>query len=186
MQQVELSSSETDEALAERARRGEREAETALVRRLYPAVHALASRLLRGTDSARDATQEAFLRAFARLGQFDGRHRFCAWIFKILVNHVRDERRRAGRVVSAELAPDDWTDPGPPPPETLLRDEDVRRARSALDELPDETRLAILLHFQEGMTGRDVAYALDLTPQAARIRICRGVAQLRARLKETP
>ena len=186
MTEVDVALPETDESLAERARRGERAAETALVLRLYPGVHALASRLLRDVESARDATQEAFLRAFSRLDQYDGRHRFGAWIFRILVNLIRDERRRSGRVVAAELSPDDWPAPEPPPAETAVREEDVRRARAAMDDLPEETRLAVLLHFQQGFNGPEVAFALDLTPTAARIRICRGVAFIRARLKETP
>ncbi len=184
MQQVELTPPESDEALVERTRRGERTAEGDLVRRLYPGVHALAARLLRDSEGARDATQEAFLRAFSRLEQYDGRHKFSAWIFRILVNLIRDDLRRPGRVVVAELAPDDWPAPQPPAPDAVIREEDVQRARRIMEELPHETRLAVLLHFQEGFNGREVAYSLDLTPLAARIRICRGVAFIRARLAE--
>jgi RNA polymerase sigma-70 factor, ECF subfamily len=184
MQQVELTPPETDEALVERARRGERDAETTLVLRLYPGVHALASRLVRDVERARDATQETFLRAFSKLYQYDGQHRFSAWLFRILVNLLRDERRRSGRLVSAGLAEDDRATPAPPPIERAIREEDLLRARAALDELPEETRLAVLLHFQEGLNGREIAFALDLTHQAARLRICRGIAAIRSRLME--
>lgn len=184
MQQMEVAPPETDEALVERARRGGRDAETALVLRLYPGVHALASRLLRDPEAARDAAQETFLRTFSRLSQFDGQHRFSAWVFRILVNLIRDERRRPGRVVAADLSAEDWTAPAPPPAERAIREEDIRRARAALDELPEETRLAVLLHFQEGLNGREVGFALDLTHQAARLRICRGIALIRSRLTE--
>src|SRR5207247_11057163 len=114
---------ETDEELAHRALGGEREAERILILRLYPGVHTLAARLLRNAESARDATQEAFLRAFTRLEQYDGSHRFSAWVFKILVNLIRDEYRRGTRVVSAELVPDDWPARGPVPVEAAIREE---------------------------------------------------------------
>jgi RNA polymerase sigma-70 factor (ECF subfamily) len=184
MHEVDLSSSETDEALAERARRGERDAESALVLRLYPGVLALALRLLRDVDLARDATQEAFLRAFSRIEQYDGEHRFSAWVFRILVNLIRDELRRPSRLVARSVTEEDWPAPAPPPAERVIREEDVLRARKAIDELPEETRLAVLLHFQEGLSGKEIGFALGLTHQAARLRICRGIAFVRARLSE--
>ncbi len=184
MHEVATITPETDEALAERALRGERAAESALAQRLYPGVHALASRLLRDPENARDATQEAFLRAFSRLEQFDRRHRFSAWLFRILVNLIRDEFRRSGRVPGPEPSGPEPVSAGPAPGDRLIREEDLGRLRSALDELPEETRLAILLYFQEGLNGREVAYALDLSHQAARLRICRGIAIVRARLVE--
>ncbi|HEV3029076.1 MAG TPA: sigma-70 family RNA polymerase sigma factor [Planctomycetota bacterium] len=184
MTDVELLPEDTDEALADRASRGDRAAEATLALRLYPGVHALATRLLRDPEAARDATQEAFVRAFSRLDQFDRSYRFSAWIFRILVNLIRDERRRSGRIVTDEAVVQDREDRGPGPGILAIREEDVRRARSALDELSDETRLAVLLFFQEGLSGREVAFALNLTPTATRIKICRGLALIRLRLRD--
>lgn len=184
MQRVNLRVVETDEDLARRARRGDREAERALILRLYPGVHALAPRLLRSGGSAVDATQEAFLRAFSRLEQFDGSHRFSAWVFKILVNLVRDDYRRGTRVASVELVPDDWPARGPVPVDAAIREEDFGRVRAEVDRLPDDMRMALLLHFQEGLSGREIAYALGITYDAARLKISRAVAKLRERLGE--
>ena len=184
MMEVGLLPEETDEGLAARACRGDRTAETTLALRLYPGVHALASRLLRDPEAARDATQEAFVRAFSSLDQFDQSHRFSAWIFRILVNLIRDELRRSGRIVAGEDQIRERVDLDPGPGALAIREEDVRRARSAIDELSEETRLAVLLYFQEGLSGREVAFALNLTPTATRIRICRGLARIRLRLRD--
>jgi RNA polymerase sigma-70 factor (ECF subfamily) len=184
MTDVGLLPEDTDEALADRAFRGDREAEATLALRLYPGVHALASRLLRDPEAARDATQETFVRAFSRLDQFDRTYRFSAWIFRILVNLIRDERRRSGRVVADDGLIPDREDLGPGPGDLVVREEDVRRARTALDLLPEETRLAVLLFFQEGLSGREVAFALNLSYPATRIRICRGLAHIRLRLRD--
>ena len=67
MRRVNLLGLETDEDLAQRAREGGREAERLLILRLYPGVYTLADRLLHNPETARDAAQEAFLRAFSRL-----------------------------------------------------------------------------------------------------------------------
>jgi RNA polymerase sigma-70 factor (ECF subfamily) len=185
MPQVDLLPTQSDEALASRASRGDREAEGALIRRLYPGVHALASRMLRNPESARDAAQEAFLRAFSRLDQFDGHHRFSAWLFKILVNVIRDEARR-GRTAPIDGEPDLSPGAAPSPGDVIIRQEEIENVRAHIAALPAGMRLAVLLHFQEGLNGREVAYALGITHQAARLKICRGIARVRARTGEEP
>ncbi len=161
---------------------GAREDAAELFAEHYPGVLTLARRLLGDPEAARDAAQEAFLRAFARLDQYDRRHRFAVWLFRILVNQVRDRLRRGDR--SAELEPDAL--PASPSPDALVRGEDLERIRAEMTKLPEETRLVLLLHLQEGLSGPEIAQALGITPLAARLRICRGLARLRERLKETP
>jgi len=184
MRRVNLLGSDTEEDLARRAQGGDREAERTLILRLYPGVYTLADRLLRNAESARDATQEAFLRAFSRLDQYDGTHRFGAWIFKILVNLIRDEYRRGTRVMTADLGPDDWPSHEPVPVDAAIREENFKLVRTHLDRLPEDMRMALLLHFQEGLGGRDIAYALGITYDAARLKISRAVAKLREWLRE--
>ena len=179
MRRVNLLGLETDEDLAQRAREGGREAERLLILRLYPGVYTLADRLLHNSESARDAAQEAFLRAFSRLHQYDGAHRFSAWIFRILVNLIRDQRRRGSKVITAELKPDDWPSHEPIPVEAAIHEESCSRVKSQVERLPEDMRVALLLHFQEGLTGREVAYALGITYDAARLKISRAVAKLR-------
>jgi RNA polymerase sigma-70 factor, ECF subfamily len=179
MRRVNLLGLETDEDLAQRAREGGREAERLLILRLYPGVYTLADRLLHNPESARDASQEAFLRAFSRLHQYDGVHRFSAWIFRILVNLIRDEFRRGNRVITAELKPDDWPSNEPIPLEAAIREENYARVRTHVDRLPEQMKTALLLHFQENLNGREIAYALGISYDAARLKVSRAVAKLR-------
>lgn len=183
MTQLEICPSDSDESLAARALAGEREAEIALIRRLSPGVHTLALRMLRNPEAARDAAQEAFLRAFSRLKQFDGSHRFSAWLFKILVNVIKDEVRR-GRLSSIDADPDDVSSETRSPSDVLIREEDIDRVRLQIAALPEALRLPLLLHFQEGLNGREVGYALGITHQAARLKIFRGIARIRSELVE--
>lgn len=183
MPEVETSLMETDEALARRALAQDRSAEAELIRRLYPGVHALGHRMLRNPEAAREAAQEAFLRAFSRLHQYDQKHRFSAWLFKILVNLIRDEARR-GRLAWVDADPEDCVAATEAPSDTLIREEQVAQVRLHLAALPEGMRLPVLLHFQEGLSAPEVAYSLGITPQAARLKICRGIARIRARLAE--
>ena len=179
---LRLETEDAERNLAERARGGDAEALAELFERHYAGVLTLSLRLLRNPEAARDAAQEAFLRALAQLPQYDAGYRFASWIFKVLVNYIRDQKRRVDR--SVELDPDAF--PAAAAADLLVREEDLGRIRAEMMELPEETRLALLLHLQEGLSGPEIAYALGLSPQAARLRICRGLARLRERLKEKP
>jgi RNA polymerase sigma-70 factor (ECF subfamily) len=148
-----------------------------LLARHYGAVWSLARKLVRDDATASDIAQETFTRALAHLG--DDVHSVASWLFKIATNLVRDLHRRGGR-------------PEPPPDESvtpacdaiLEKREDIARVRRALDALPAETRAAMVLHLQEGLTVPEIAFALDITEHAVRNRIHRALAKLRADLSE--
>jgi len=182
MQKVNLFQVDSDEELVRKIRRGDREAERVLILRLYPGVYTLAVRMLRQPETARDATQDAFFKAFRRLHQYDGVHRFSAWVFRILINLIRDGVRRGGRVVIAELRPDDWPSHQPIPVDAAIRAESAERVRREVENLPESLRAAVLLHFQEGFNQREVGYALGISHDAARLKISRAMAKLRERM----
>ena len=172
---------ETEAGPLERALKGDPEARAELVQRHYGAVYSLAWKLVRHVETARDVAQEAFLRAFTRLDSHDPRFSFGAWVLKIASNHALDLLRQAGR----------WEPPPeevePPSPESILeRGEDIARVRRALDALPPDTRAALVLHLQEALPLREIAFVLDLSEHAVRNRIWRGLQKLRADLKEEP
>jgi RNA polymerase sigma-70 factor (ECF subfamily) len=158
--------------LVERARAGDADARNRLVARHYGAVWSLARKLVRDDATASDVAQETFLRAFARLAQYDGRHRFSSWLFKIATNHVRDLHRRP---VPAPAEPE----PAEAAETILARTEDIARVRRALDALPTETRAAMTLHLQEELTVPEIAFVLDLTEDAVRNKIHRGLQKVR-------
>lgn len=165
---------QTEEELARRAATGDREAAAELVSRLYPSILSLARRMTRTEEAARDAAQETFLRALRHLPSYSGEHRVAAWIFRILANHLRDLGRRQVRA------------PEPEPPEVdagpldlVLRAEDLARTREALDRLPEEWKLALLLYYGHGLSAREVAHVLGCSHVAARLRLSRAVRRLR-------
>ena len=141
----------------------------------YGAVWSLARKLTRDDATASDIAQETFARALRHL---DSVHSPASWLFKIATNLVRDLHRRRWREDPREecLAP--------PSDALLQKNEDIDRVRRALDALPPESRAAMVLHLQEGLTIPEIAFVLDLTEHAVHNKIHRALNRLRSQLSE--
>jgi RNA polymerase sigma-70 factor (ECF subfamily) len=131
-------------------------------------------RILGQADTARDLTQEVFLRvtrAEARPAEATAGR---AWVFSIArnlaLNHVRDERRRPATTGLQ-------VDPGRQAPQEL-----AAAVREALAALPDLDRDVFVLRESAGLGYDEIARACDLTPGAVRSRLHRARQQLRAAL----
>ena len=86
-----------DEALVRRAQQGQMEAFEALVARHRDKIYARAFSMLRNEDEAVDLSQEAWVKAWQRLNQFQGDSSFVTWITRIVINLCLDQLRRQKR-----------------------------------------------------------------------------------------
>jgi RNA polymerase sigma-70 factor (ECF subfamily) len=184
-----------DEAeLVEALRRAEPEAYEELLRVHGGRLLAVARRLLRHDEDARDAVQEAFLLAFRGLPSFAGRCRLGTWLHRIVVNTALMKIRRRDRRPEApidDLLPeylpdghhaveyDEWRLPAP---QRLLRDEVRTQVRAAIDRLPESYRTVLLLRDIDEMDTQEVAALLGVTPNAVKIRLHRARQALRTLL----
>ncbi|MCS0605846.1 sigma-70 family RNA polymerase sigma factor [Streptomyces sp. LP11] len=166
----------TDDALlAVRAAEGDEDAFAVLVHRHAPALLRLATRLLGSPAEAEDAVQDAFLSAWRRLPEFQGRAAFGTWMYRIVTNrclNVLRSRRpvapleAAGEVPAAEYATS---------PERLTEARDaVRELRTALDLLTAEQRACWVLRELDGHSYEFIADAVGLSQQAVRARVFRA------------
>ena len=182
----------TDDALAERARAGELDAFNLLVRRYERRVFALCLGMLRSPAAAEDAAQDAMISAWRALDSYRGGH-FAAWLLRIAGNRCRDELRRRKRRPSASLElmveeyGDAWSPPdeGRSPEAAALDAETARSLLTALDQLPDEQRQAVLLSDVQGFAYREIAAAMDTSIGTVKSRINRGRARMRQLLLES-
>ncbi|MDK2972794.1 MAG: hypothetical protein PWP23_2549 [Candidatus Sumerlaeota bacterium] len=162
--------------LLERARKGEREAYGTVVEHYRDRLYAAAAALLRDHEEARDASQEAFVRAYQNLHRFELRRPFYPWLYRILRNLCLDHLRKHGpaRSVSLESLVEerhvqfsDADGKGGAGSATGIREdlhrrEMARHLRSCIDDLKPEFREIILMkHFQD-MAYKDIAEALDI------------------------
>jgi RNA polymerase sigma-70 factor (ECF subfamily) len=145
-------------------------------------VTTLAARLLGARDEAPDAAQEVFLRAYKYLHRLDLRKPVEPWLMRITVNVCRDalrsRRRRRDTFVADD--PGEAADLSPDAYDGLVRKEERRILRTALDSLPEKERLAIVLRDVEGLPTAEVAAILQSSETTVRSQVSRGRLKLKA------
>lgn len=181
----------TDDAvLVARVLAGDENAFAGLVDRYHAEVYHLALRQVRQREDAEDLTQEAFLRAYRALAQYDPTRPFGAWLYAITSRLCIDfHRRRRVRPVSitrpeqgtaAEEREWEFPDPGEGPETQLERQDEAARLSALVDRLPPDYRLAILLRHSQDLSYEEIAQATGVPLGTVKARIHRARNQLRA------
>ena len=181
-------------ALVSRLRAGEPEAFETLVRTYSARLLRVARRFLRDEEDARDAVQDALISAYKSIGRFDAEARLATWLHKIVVNSslmkLRTRRRHPEESID-ELLPHFAEDGHQVPAnsdwplgadELLVRDEVRELVRRNIDELPESSRVVLLLRDIEEMSTEETAEQLGISANAVKVRLHRARQALRARL----
>ncbi|MFQ5899173.1 MAG: RNA polymerase sigma factor [Candidatus Methylomirabilia bacterium] len=183
-----------DQRLVEALQRGEESAVEEFVDRYGSRIHRVARRLLADEGEAEEVTQDVLLTVVRKIQTFKGEAAFSSWIYRISVNaaYQRLRSRRARAEVSLEsFLPvfdqegrhahpvADWSSQLEDPAVTA----EVRAAiEQSFRRLPEEYRIATLLHDVEGLPNQEVAAALGLTVAAVKSRVHRARLFLRQEL----
>ncbi len=159
---------------------GDRVAFEVLFQRYREPVYAYLTRIVGGRTSE-DLLQATFLSVIRARGRFDRAARFRPWLFAIATNAARDFLRR-GRV--EQLTPDGELPPveqsSGAPDRDLAMEKAIHRA---LEQLPENQRLAIVMHRFQNLSFAEIAEALDLSESAVKVRAHRGYKRLRQLLR---
>lgn len=174
--------------LVERARDGDREAFSCLVRAYEAKVFQLAYGLTRDRSLADDLAQEAFIKAYTALPRFESRSSFGTWIYRITVNHVRDHLRRAKvrREVPLDgLNPAVLADDGGVEREAEARERERTRALVVrmIGALPEKYATILSLRDLQGRSYESIAEVLHLSPGTVDSRLHRARKLLRKKLE---
>jgi RNA polymerase sigma-70 factor (ECF subfamily) len=175
----------TDEELIARSKAGDDDAFGDFVRRHTPAVHRWMARAV-GEDDADDLTQDVFLRAYRGLLSFRQQAPPRAWLAAIADNAIKNRYRsksRFRRIFAAEPSPDTLEDraaAGASPEDHARADESRSSVRDALQKLPVEFRLPVVLRDLEEWSYEEIAVSLEPPIGTVKSRIARGRGQLRA------
>ena len=176
----------TDVEVVEQALAGSQAAYAELARRYAgPAVN-LAARMVQDRALAEDLAQEAFARAFARLGSFDRRHKFSSWFFQVLHNVTVDHLRRK-RVKTSSL--DEMEAAGTPlMPTSREAGPDTRAEQAALGlaleeamaRLRPEYREAVVLRYKEDLPVQEIAEIMNIPAGTVKTHLFRARKELAA------
>jgi RNA polymerase sigma-70 factor, ECF subfamily len=171
------------ERLLTRVARGDRVAFAELYDRYASAVYGACLRVLRETQAAEDAAQEAFAAIWRHAGAFDAnRGAAGAWIGRVARNAALDaNRRRALRVTAPEVDP---VDEGRTPEELAVAADEAFRLRLAMETLPERERTVLGLAYGDGLTQSEIAERLNLPLGTVKTRTRSALARLADLLEE--
>jgi RNA polymerase sigma-70 factor (ECF subfamily) len=190
-----------EKALVQRAQEGDRDAVEALVRRYQKMVFTTAYQFCGfQLDDAQDAAQEAFLKVFRRIKQFEGRSSFSTWLYRIVVNTCLYEGRRKRRwqkilmpwrfsnkqdgddPASLENHPDSSQEADPT---SILRGRELGKDVSkALEALSDKQRMIFQLKAFQEMSIPEIAEVTGLAEGTVKSHLFRATHALRRRMGE--
>lgn len=176
---------------------GEAAAFDTLIDRYSGDIYALLFRITENAEEASDLTQDTFMRALRSIKSFRGDSELKTWLFRIAINESRNrfrwwKRRRRDVTISldAKIGDSDTTlsdilaDRSISPEDAALAREREYAIKTALMDIPDVYREAIVLCDVEGMSYEETAAALGIGLGTVKSRISRGREELRRRLKD--
>jgi RNA polymerase sigma-70 factor, ECF subfamily len=173
----------TDDDLIALVLAGRGEAFGTLVERYERAVYHLAYRTLREVEEAKDACQEAWMKAYRALASFRPGAKFATWIFTICYRVCCDRLAKRKRFTGEE--PPDVADPGAGPENAFVASEDAARLRAAIAALPEKYRAVITLFHLQGKQYEEIAAVLGLPLGTVKTHLFRAKDLLRAALGPT-
>jgi RNA polymerase sigma-70 factor (ECF subfamily) len=175
----------TDEEVVARVRSGETALFEVIMRRYNQRIYRTVRSILGDNAEAEDVTQEAYVRAYTHLDQFDGRAKFSTWLTKIAVHEALARLRKRQRLVEID-APSGSTEEGmtlesksPSPEQEVLTQTLKVVLESAIDKLPQAYRSVFMLRDVEQMDTAETAECLDISEGAVKVRLHRARALLR-------
>ena len=164
-----------------RAQTGDHDAFASLATQAFDRLHRSARLILRDTDAASDAVQDALMAAWRDIRALRDPDRFDAWLYRLLINGCyraasRDRRRR---VMEVHVMPVDIATPRLEPDDVVLRDELSRAFR----RLTTEQRAVIVLHHFLGLKDQEAGDVLGIPMGTYKSRLNRATAAMRASLE---
>jgi RNA polymerase sigma-70 factor (ECF subfamily) len=174
-------------ALIAAAQRGDLPAFNQIILHYQSLAYNVAYRILNDTDAASDATQDGFVKAFQRVSQYRGGS-FKAWLLRIITNTcydaLRAQKRRPTTSLESEEDEDSdhdvrWLDPAERPDAYVVRHELAEAIQAAIQKLPADQRITLILSDIEGLDYQEIADATHTALGTVKSRLSRARARLR-------
>lgn len=170
-----------DSQVVLRVLEGEKELFEILLRRYNQRLFRVVRSYIHSEDDARDIMQDAYVKAYTKLEQFNNQSSFSTWLIRIAINealqHLRKNKRIAknyGETESLEnvfnLADTNQMNPE----KQAIKSETRVMVERAVDQLPEKYKVVFVLHQVEGLSNREIAACLCLTESNVKVRLHRA------------
>ncbi|MCU1284413.1 MAG: polymerase, sigma-24 subunit, RpoE [Acidobacteriales bacterium] len=192
--QTNVTTGDTSEELAliQSAREGDIAAFEQLIRKYDRNVFRIAQHITQNREDAEDVVQDAFLKAYQNLKQFQGNSKFYTWLVRIAVNEalMKLRKRKSSKTVSMDedvetedgSVPREVADWSPNPEQQYRQAELSEILEKTIQGLPMGFRTVFMLRDVEGLSTEETAETLGLSVPAVKSRLLRARLQLRERL----
>jgi RNA polymerase sigma-70 factor (ECF subfamily) len=179
-----------DQALIREVLAGNKDAYGNLAERHGETMFRVVYRITENESDAEEIVQEALLRGYRSLAEFDARSDFRTWIYRIAVNcalQLLEKRKKEAAVpiteeFDEEVAGFQLSDGGAGPERLLLDRELEHRRHAAMEKMTEDERVAFVLRHLEGRSIEEIAAALTVTPNNAKQAVFRAVQKMRRAL----
>lgn len=172
-----------DAEIVARVLKGDRQAYALLIEAYQGPLFNLAFRMTGSYSDADDLTQEIFIKAYQNLHQYDQKKKYFTWLYTIGINLIRNDLNKKARdharqtenhLLAESQAQENSSGEG-----DLVSAERLGRLEKNMQQLPVDLREAILLKYHQDLTFEEVAIITGDTPGAVKMRIYRGLKQLK-------
>jgi RNA polymerase sigma-70 factor (ECF subfamily) len=171
-----------DEELLNRLACDDEAAFRQLVVRHIDRAFGIALRIVGSRADAEDVVQDTMLKVWTHRGQWQqGRAKFSTWLYRVVTNRCIDLRRQP-RTDNVDAVPEP-ADGRPDVVSNMHRDEVTRMLEAAVQRLPEQQRVAVILSYHENMSNGEIAEVMDTTIAAVESLLKRGRQQLRELLR---
>ncbi|MGD1046573.1 MAG: sigma-70 family RNA polymerase sigma factor [Bacteroidota bacterium] len=193
---------ETEPELVRKAKSGDQQAFTALVKKYESTVYSFAFKVCRDEEKAAETLQDTFVNVYRKLNQFNGKAKFSTWLYQIVTNNCLMKRRQTKlNKSSVPLESSEGIQEGPfgnnaehsiqtipvwkdTPQDEVMNMELREHLDEAILKLPMEYRLVFVLRDVEGRSSEEAAKILKLSIPAVKSRLRRARVFLRGQLQE--
>jgi RNA polymerase sigma-70 factor (ECF subfamily) len=185
-----MSHDKSDGTYARRVQDGDREAFRVLIERYEGTVFDLAHQYADSSEDAEDLAQDAFMRAYRRIGDLENPDRFSSWLYGIALNRCRDYAKNVRRETYAfsrtedQEGTDSLVGENRGQADDLLAEERSEQLWAVLDELSSTYATPFLLKYRDGMTYKAMSKRLDVSVSALKVRVHRARKKLRNLLED--
>lgn len=175
----------SEQEIVKKAAAGDRVAFRELVLEHSHAMFRLAWRLTCDEGLAEDIVQEAFIKAWRKMGEFRMQSSFRSWLHRITVNTAMDQLRKRSKRERIETNEPDWANlqHGATTPKHDVQIDVQTQTRAAMMNLSETERTALMLRHFEGHSIKEIAQILDMTTNACKQAIFRAVKKMRVELE---